>query len=190
MTRTLLVLTVSGAMLLAACSGSPTQPPSGGPPPAAAGGQALFATNCGECHGEDGSGSDEAPGVLGHTPDQVKAQVRTPEGDMQAIPADKLSDPDLALIAAYVASLGGEEAHPEIEVTDEQRVHLQVAFEAIEDIEAIDREGAVTHLEQAGALAEGEVAELYEDMITAIKAQKAGNARHVLEELLGMGHGE
>jgi hypothetical protein len=146
----------------------------------------LFALNCGECHSEDGTGTDEAPAVLGHTADQVKEQVRTPEGDMDAIAADKLSDADLALLAEYVASLGGEEAHPAIEPSEEERVHLEAAFEAIEDYENMDRQAAVTHLEQAVALATGEAAELYEDMLASVKAEKAGNARHELRELLGM----
>jgi len=190
MLRKLLPLLVITALALTACGGgAPAVPQAGaqgqgGAAPAQ--GQQLFALNCGECHSEDGSGTDEAPAVLGHTADQILQQVRTPEGDMEAIPADKLSDADLALIAQFVASLGGEEAHPAIEPTGEERVHLEAAFEAIEDYENMDRETAITHLDQAVALATGDAAELYEDMLASVKAEKAGNARHELKELLGL----
>ena len=106
---------------------------------------------------------------------------------MEAIPADKLSDADLALIAQFVTGLGGKEAHSEeVKPTDEESVHLKAAYEAINDHEAMDRETAINHLDQAVALASGEAADLYEEMITAIKASKAGNARHELKELLGL----
>src|SRR3990170_4211404 len=120
MFRKLLPLLIIIALALTACGGgapAASQAGAQGQSGAAssAQGQQLFALNCGECHSEDGTGTDEAPAVLGHTADQILQQVRTPEGDMDAIPADKLSDADLALIAQFVASLGGEEAHPAIE---------------------------------------------------------------------------
>jgi len=61
-----------------------------------------------------------------------------------------------------------------------------VAYEAIEDHENMDRETAITHLEQAVALASGEAAELFDKMLESIKAGKAGNARHELKALLGL----
>ncbi len=191
MLHKLLPLLVLTALALTACGGgAPAAPQAGaqgqGGAASSAQGQQLFALNCGECHSEDGSGTDEAPAVLGHTADQILQQARTPEGDMEAIPADKLSDADLALVAQFVASLGGEEAHPAIEPTEEERVHLEAAFEAIEDYENIDRETALTHLDQAVVLATGEAAELYEGMLASVKAEKAGNARHELKELLGL----
>jgi len=191
MFRKLLPLLIIIALALTACGGgAPAASQAGaqrqGGAASSAQGQQLFALNCGECHSEDGTGTDEAPAVLGHTTDQILQQVRTPEGDMDAIPADKLSDADLALIAQFVASLGGEEAHPAIEPTEEERVHLEAAFDAIKDYENMDRQAATTHLEQAVALASGEAAELYEDMLASVKAEKAGNARHELKELLGL----
>ena len=191
MFRKLLPLLIIIALALTACGGgAPAASQAGaqrqGGAASSAQGQQLFALNCGECHSEDGTGTDEAPAVLGHTTDQILQQVRTPEGDMDAIPADKLSDADLALIAQFVASLGGEEAHPAIEPTEEERVHLEAAFDAIKDYENMDRQAATTHLEQAVALATGDAAELYEDMLASVKAEKAGNARHELKELLGL----
>lgn len=186
MIRKAFLLPVILALLLAACgapAGQTVVENAGGAP---APGQALFSLNCGECHGENGTGTDEAPAVLGHTADEIIAQVRTPEGDMEAILPDKLSDADLELIAAFVTGLGSAEAHPEIEVTEEERVHLEAAFEAIEDFENMDREAGNTHLEQAVALASGEAAELYEELLEAVQDEKAGVARHELKELLGM----
>jgi len=191
MFRKLLPLLIMIALALTACGGgAPAASQAGaqsqGGAASSAQGQQLFTLNCGECHSEDGTGTDEAPAVIGHTADQILQQVRTPEGNMDAIPADKLSDADLALIAQFVAGLGGEEAHPEIEPTEEESIHLEAAFEAIEDYENMDRQSAITHLEQAVALATGEAAELYEDLLASVKAEKAGNARHELKELLGL----
>ncbi len=163
MMRRLVPAFIIAGLLLTACgTASPTQPGAQAPGGAAsAQGQALFALNCGECHGDDGSGSDEAPAVAGHTLEQVIQQVREPEGDMEAIPADKLSEVDLQVIAAYVASLPGEDAHPAIQPSEEERAHLEAALEAIHDFEAMDRSAAITHLEQAVALASGDSAQLY-----------------------------
>jgi DNA-binding GntR family transcriptional regulator len=61
-----------------------------------------------------------------------------------------------------------------------------VAFEAIEDYQNMDREAAINHLQQAVALASSEAAEEYAELIEAIEDGKAGNARHELEEMLGM----
>jgi mono/diheme cytochrome c family protein len=177
-------LFVTLALVLAAC-GSAGEPGDAG---SANQGQDLFVLNCGECHGNDATGSDEAPVIIGHTLEQVREQVRTPEGDMEAIPPDKLSDADLELIAQFVAGLGeGEEAHEaDISPSAEERVHLMAAYEAIEDYENMDREAGIEHLKQAAALATGETAELYEELIEAIEAKKAGTARHELKELLGI----
>ncbi len=184
MARKTLPLFVVLSLVLAACSSTG----SSGGEVSANRGQELFALNCGECHGGDGTGTDEAPTIVGHTAEQVKEQVRTPEGDMKAIPGDKLQDSDLELIAQFVTSLGtGEAAHEEgLTFSDEERTHLMAAYEAIEDYENMDREAAIEHLEQAAALGTGEGAEFCEEMIELIKTGKAGTARHELKEMLGL----
>lgn len=183
MAHKVIPLFVTLALVLAAC-GSTGEPKSELP---ANQGQELFVLNCGECHGNDATGTDEAPAILGHTLEQVKEQVRTPEGDMEAISPEKLSDADLEIIAQFVASMGsGEEAHEEMMLSDEERTHLMAAYEAIKDKDNMDRETAIQHLEQADALATGESAEFYEEMIELIEAKKAGTVRHELKELLGM----
>lgn len=150
--------------------------------------QALFEENCGECHGDDGSGSDEAPTVAGHAAEKVREQVRMPEGDMKAVPPEKLSDADLELIAQFVAGLGGGEATRAEELTpsQEERDHLMAAYEAIKDVTNMDRDAAIEHLQQAAALATSDAGEVYEEFIQAIKTKKAGTARHELRELLGL----
>lgn len=184
MAHKIVPLLVVLALVLAAC-GSAGEP---GSQVSANRGQELFALNCGECHGSDGTGTDEAPTIVGHTVEQVREQVRIPEGDMEAIPGEKLSDSDLELIAQFVASLGeGEEAHEaDFSFSDEERTHLMAAYEAIEDYESMDRAAAIEHLEQVAALATGEAAEFWEEMIELIKANKAGTARHELKEVLGL----
>lgn len=183
MFRKLLPLLIISALTLAACGGAPAQVSNN----SAAASQAVFKTNCGECHGEDGGGTNEAPALAGHTVDQVLKQVRTPEGDMEAISPAKLSDADLALIADFVANLKGEDMHGEdIQPTDEEKVHLMAAYVAIKDHDNMDGQTAIEHLDQADALATGPAARLFEAMIASIKAEKAGNARHELKELLGI----
>ncbi len=187
MFRKLLALFILVTLVLTAC-GAPAAPvQSAAQTSGNTSGQDLFALNCGECHGKDGSGTDEAPAVFGHTVAQITQQVRTPEGDMKAIPPDKLTDADLALIVQYVTGLSSKEAHSEsVKPSDEERVHLMAAYEAIQDHEKMDRQAAIDHLEQAVALASGEASNRYEDMVASIQAEKAGNARHELKELLGM----
>lgn len=182
----LVPLLIAFSLVLAACgSAAPSAATSKSQ------GQELFVLNCGECHGNDGTGTDEAPTILGHTSEQVSEQVRTPEGDMEAISSEKLSDADLQLIAQFVAGLQQSEvAHGgAISLSDEQRIHLLASYEAIEDHENMDREAGIEHLQQAAALATGETAEFYEKMAGLIESQKAGTARHELKELLGLMEG-
>jgi mono/diheme cytochrome c family protein len=193
MLRKLIPLITLLALILAACgspsASTPATPKGLNPVASAAQGQQLFQLNCGECHGKDSTGTDEAPAVLGHTADEITKQVRTPEGDMKAIAPAKLSDADLAQIVQYVTGLGGADAHPDIKPTDEERVHLMAAYESIKDHDKLDRQTATNHLQQAGALASGDAADMYNAMITWIKSGKAGNARHELKDMLGLMEG-
>lgn len=184
MAHKIILLFVALALVVTAC-GSTEEP---GDKVSVNQGQDQFVLNCGECHGDDGTGTDEAPTILGHTVEQVKEQVRTPEGDMEAIPPEKLSDAELELIAQFVSNLsGGELAHEEeISLSDEERIHLIAAYEAIQDHENMDREAGIEHLEQAAALSTGETAGFSEEMIELINEKKAGTARHELKELLGL----
>jgi mono/diheme cytochrome c family protein len=76
-------------------------------------GQALYLDYCGNCHGADGKGGPTARNILNEL-DNLKSQVR--QGShlgqfdmrreyMPALPATRLSNAELDLIYAYVASL-------------------------------------------------------------------------------------
>ena len=72
MFRDFLPLLAVTALALTACGGGAPAPAQAGAQGAggaasSAQGQQSFALNCGECHGEDGTGTDEAPAVIGHT---------------------------------------------------------------------------------------------------------------------------
>ena len=72
-------------------------------------GIALFAdSGCTACHGDDAAGTDIAPSLVGHTTEQVRAQVREPSGTMPAFSAEQISDDDLDRIAVYIMSLEGD----------------------------------------------------------------------------------
>jgi len=75
----------------------------------AAAGQAK-AESCAMCHGDDGKGDEKSPGIAGMAEaDFAKAikeyQDGTREHKMMAKAAKKLSDEDVADLAAYYASL-------------------------------------------------------------------------------------
>ena len=112
---------ISGLFLLiAACGGygdtSSTAPPSTAPLSGTASeGQRLFTVNgCGACHGLAGQGSAIAPGLPGHTANQVKRQARAPLGLMPVFPPSKISNEELSQIAHYIESLGGDHGHVRI----------------------------------------------------------------------------
>lgn len=155
-------------------------------------GRGQYVALCASCHGVDAAGSDLAPSVIGRNADAIRAQVRNPVGEMPSFTPALLSDNDLELVIQYVLSQAevGDEEHEheeeEIAPTEEERVHLMAAFEAIEDYGTMDREAAIAHLQQAFALSTGEKAEMYAELIEFLENNKAGNARHELEELLGM----
>jgi cytochrome c553 len=79
---------------------------------AARGGQ--LAVDCSDCHGEDGKGDDETPALAGmDEAEQIAALKafasgeRVDETDMMGDIAIELSEKDMADLAAYYKSLGG-----------------------------------------------------------------------------------
>ena len=159
-------------------------------------GRNAFVSQCASCHSVDGTGSDRASTVLGRGEELLVAQVRNPQGEMPTFSTDILSDDELDFIVQYVSSLGEVagsdhadehgEAHEEFQASQAEEVHLIAAFEAIEDYMNMDRQAAINHIQQAISLASGEAAEEYAALIDSIEDGKAGNARHELEEMLGM----
>ncbi len=88
--------------------GPTTAPATAAADGAVAEGRALFSSvGCSSCHGADARGTNIAPPLAGHTAEQVKRQVRTPQGAMPAFSIAQLSDERLGKIAAYITSLGG-----------------------------------------------------------------------------------
>lgn len=79
---------------------------------AARGGQ--LAVDCSDCHGEDGKGDQETPALAGmDEAEQIAALKayasgeRVDETDMMGDIASELSEKDMADLAAYYKSLGG-----------------------------------------------------------------------------------
>lgn len=75
-------------------------------------GAELAATACADCHGDDGKGDDEVPGVAGmeaekHAKLLADFQSGAVESEMNDYVED-LTEQDMADIAAYYASLSGE----------------------------------------------------------------------------------
>jgi len=151
-------------------------------------GQTQFTSLCASCHSVNGTGSDLAPSIIGLPGDAIKAQIRNPNGAMPAFSAEVLSDANLDLLVQFVLSLGGsdETADEEITPSEQEKVHLMAAYEAIADYQNMDRETAINRLQQAIALASGTAAAKYTELIEAIQDGKAGTARYELEELLGI----
>lgn len=65
---------------------------------------------CADCHGDDGKGDDETPAIAGMAADKFTAAMAEYKSGarkdaMMAKAAKKLSDEDIANLAAYYASL-------------------------------------------------------------------------------------
>ena len=86
---------------------------SGGP--ANANGAAIFAEQCVDCHGEDGTGSTEVGGpnladslwLYSTGADGVAAQIGNPKHGVMPAWVDRLSDVEIKQVSLYVHSLGG-----------------------------------------------------------------------------------
>jgi len=80
----------------------------------AARGQELSA-NCVDCHGANGEGMDDAPAIAGldemthfEALKAYKSGERVDEGEVMVMFTEELSEQDMADLAAYYATLGGE----------------------------------------------------------------------------------
>jgi cytochrome c553 len=102
---TRLIIALAFALMLAAGSAL-----AGGD---AARGQEL-SVDCVDCHGEDGKGDDETPAIAGMDEAEHIAALkafasgeRIDETEMMGDIAKELSEEDMACLAAYYKSLGG-----------------------------------------------------------------------------------
>jgi cytochrome subunit of sulfide dehydrogenase len=76
---------------------------------------AELAVDCADCHGDDGKGDDETPAIAGmDEAEQIAALKayasgeRIDETEMMGDIASELSEQDMADLAAYYKSLGGD----------------------------------------------------------------------------------
>lgn len=153
---------------------------------------------CAACHGQDGEGGT-GPAIAGHTAEQVQRQVRTPRGNiMPAYSEEQLSADQLAMIVAWVESLGpataehdhehehADDVAAETEHPADADAHLRLAFFAVKDGNAHDAEH---HLETAIAALEDEHAKAEAEEILAILNDGADlhdvehDLEHVLEDM-------
>lgn len=77
-------------------------------------GQEL-AVDCVDCHGEDGMGDEDSPAIAGMDEAEhiaalqaFKSGERVDEEEMMTMYAEDLSEQDMADLAAYYKSLGGD----------------------------------------------------------------------------------
>ncbi|MGH9050319.1 MAG: cytochrome bc1 complex diheme cytochrome c subunit [Acidimicrobiia bacterium] len=84
-------------------------------------GHELFLTGCSSCHGVDGEGTDQAPGLVGVGAASADFQLSTgrmpnTEPNRQAVPKPPAYDrEEIDALVAYVASLGDGPAIPDID---------------------------------------------------------------------------
>ena len=144
--------------------------------------QAYLAGGCGSCHGENADGTDVAPALAGHTPEQIRQQVRSPLAQMPAYSTEQLSDEDLEAIVEYITGLEPMEEHVEpVKLSEVVSIHHWMAISAIA---AGDREDALHHV---GHIIEAVTGEHRETMTRARELLREGDlheAEHLIEEML------
>ena len=87
-----------------------------------AAGRALYQTGCSSCHGEDATGSDQVPSLVGVGAAAADFQLRTGRmplaviGEQAVRKPPAYSDDEIKALVAYVASLGPGPAIPTVDV--------------------------------------------------------------------------
>lgn len=150
-------------------------------------GEAIYeSVGCNACHGADGQGG-VGPALPGHTPEQIRNQVRNPRGGvMPAYSDEKLSDDDLEKLIAFIQSLGeGELAemhgHGEFTATADQVAHLRLVLDAL----AVDNdEDAIHHARHLVDASTDETREMAEELLSLLEAGEHHDAEHLAEGLL------
>lgn len=131
--RVLAVTVIGAAVLLGtACSGGEEVSPT--PVDDATVGRQLFGDKgCATCHGQNAEGTDIAPALPGHNEEQVKRNVRSPEGSMPRFGPEQISDNELEMIAHYIESLAPVTEHIEpVTVEDALVTHHWMVLYALE----------------------------------------------------------
>ncbi len=140
-------------------------------------GRKLFLEGCSSCHGMNGEGSDNGPGVIGAGAAAVHFQVATGrmpiaspavQGDRKAPQYD---EEQIEALAAFVASLAPGPAIPTQQQLDTSRADVATGAELFrancsQCHQAAGRGGALTHGKTAPSLMVATPQEIYEAMIT------------------------
>ena len=98
-------------------------------------GATLFSDNCTSCHGPTGGGNRElgvpdlsdAIWLRGGSPEAIRAQILDPKMGVMPAWGDRLDDPTVKMLTAYVYSLGGGEDIAEAEAEAEAEAAPMVA---------------------------------------------------------------
>ena len=105
-------------------------------PELVAAGRALYQTGCSSCHGEDATGSDQVPSLVGVGAAAADFQLRTGRmplaviGEQAVRKPPAYSDDEIKALVAYVASLGPGPAIPTVDVATADVVHGGDLFRA------------------------------------------------------------
>lgn len=183
-----LAATVGIAALLAACgqpSPTATTPPATTLSPGEQGERLFAVKGCSACHGLGAEGSDIAPGLPGHSAEQVLRQVRNPVGSMPAFGAERISNQELDLLAFYVESLEAGDAHSEptaVSLGDAVAMHHWMALGALADE---DTDEAMHHVGHAIELIEdAEHRRRMEAVLGSLRNGQLHDAEHEIEGML------
>lgn len=148
----------------------------------ATGREVYLDVGCAQCHGQDAEGSMMAPALAGHTPEQVRRQVRNPVGMMPRFDEDDLSEDDLEALTAYIDSLEGSHGHGFEEGAPES-THLLMLLIALK---ADDLNETRHHLGHAREFIDNpEIQEQLNEFEGMLDADNMHDAEHMVESMLG-----
>ncbi len=180
-----LVLAITLGAILGGCGGSSAAetPTPSAPPSLPEQGQQVYLTKgCSGCHGLRVEGSEIAPALPGHSAEQVRRQVRNPQGSM---PALSVSDEELDLLVAYIESLetGGSHSEPTALPLDEAvAMHHWMALTALSADDVVE---AMHHVGHAIELLEDqEHRQAMEAVLASLGAGALHDAEHEIEQML------
>lgn len=147
----------------------------------AAGREVYLNVGCAQCHGDDAEGSMMAPALAGHTPEQVRRQVRNPVGMMPRFDEDDLSERDLESLAAYIDSLEGDHGHG-FEKGAPQSTHLLMMLIALKSNDLDETHHHLSHAREF--IDDPEVQQQLDDLEDMLDAENIHDAEHMIENML------
>lgn len=142
---------------------------------------------CSGCHGEGGEGTAIAPALANHTPEQVRAQVRSPRPGsvMPAFAEETLGDNELEDIIAFITTLEGEgHEHMHAEEVEQTPVIEMHHWMAISALKAGNMDEALHHVSHIRDAVEGDHLAAMVAVAGFIEAGDLHAAEHDIEEML------